>query len=112
MSRKISIIVSLLLVSVLLEIPVFATTGSGSAAASAVTVKAGDIVEVVYSIQGFEKVNALSVSFAVPAGLNTESAQWLIQGTIVDINVDKGQAVWTKADAVDMTQARLCLSCL
>lgn len=103
MSRKISIIVSLLLVSLLLAIPVFATTGSGSAAASAETVQAGDVVEVVYSIQGFEKVNALSVSFTVPAGLKLESAQWLIAGTIVDVNTDKGQAVWTKADAVDMT---------
>ena len=103
MNRKIAIFLSLLLVSVLLAIPVFATTGSSSAAASAEQVKAGDTVEVVYSIQGFEKVNALSVSFAVPAGMELESAQWLISGTIVDVNTSKGQAVWTKADAVDMT---------
>lgn len=105
MNRKITILLSLLLVSVLLALPVFATTGSGSAAASAETVKVGDTVEVVFSIGGFERLNALAVSFTVPEGLKVEKAQWLIQGTISDININKGQAVWTKADPVDLTES-------
>ncbi len=103
MNRKIVILLSLLLVSVLLALPVFATTGSGTAAASAETVKAGDTVEVVFSLEGFEQVNTLSMSFAVPEGLKLEKAQWLIAGTISDVNTNKGQAVWTKDAVVAMT---------
>ncbi len=105
MNRKITILISLLLVSVLLALPVFATTGSGFAAASVSTVEAGDTVEAVFYLKGFEKVNALSVSYKVPAGTELVSAQWLIQGTISDVNTTKAQAVWTKADPVDMTES-------
>lgn len=105
MNRKFKILLSLLLVSILLALPVSAATGSGSAAASAETVKVGDIVDVVFSIQGFERLNVLSVSFEVPEGLKLEKAQWLIQGTISDVNTTKGQAVWTKEEPVDMTES-------
>lgn len=105
MNRKITILLSLLLVSVLLAFPVLATTGSGSAAASAKTVAVGDTVEVTFSVQGFERLNALSVSFAVPDGLELKEAKWLMQGTISDVNTAKGQAVWTNAEPVDMTES-------
>ena len=104
MNRVIRLVLSILLVTLLLATPVFATTGSGNAAASAATVVAGDTVTVTFSVSGFEKVNTLSVSFNVPEGLKLEKAEWLIAGTISDVNTAKGQAVWTKDASVDMSQ--------
>lgn len=103
MNRVIRLVLSILLVTLLLATPVFATTGSGSAAASSANVAAGDTVTVVFSVSGFEAVNTLSVSYAVPEGLKLEKAEWLVAGTISDVNVSKGQAVWTKEESVDMS---------
>lgn len=103
MKKIMTIVLTVLLLTAVLNVSVFASTGGAEAAAGAAGAKPGDTVEVVLSLYGYSRVTGIGLSFAVPQGLELKDCQWLAEGTVEDWNAQKGQAVWASDAPVDMT---------
>lgn len=104
MKKTICTIMALLLMVMFLATPTLAAQGKVSLNAPKTCV-AGATIEVTVQLQGVAKADALGIAFAAGQGLKIQKAEWILDGTIQDVNLNKGQAVWTSAEAVNMNSA-------
>ena len=101
MKRIICVLTTILLLAAVMTMSVFATTGG--AAASEVAGQVGKNVEILVSVQGYEDVTSMSVSYKVPSGLRFVSAQWIPTGRLANVDTQKQRAVWTSDTSVNMS---------
>ena len=104
MKRFLVILASVLLLSAVLVTSAFATNAGGKIAASPTTATPGSTVEVIVSLYGFPQVSGVTMEYTVPAGLKLESAEWLLDGKLDDVDTNLKLAVWAPEDTANISE--------
>ena len=107
MKKTILFILAALVLVTMLAIPAMAADGTVSV--SPVTGKSGEIVTVTVSLAGFEQANTIGIDIQSP-GMELIGGEWLMEGTLASVDLNKNKAAWTKSGAYDLNRDVLKLS--
>lgn len=103
MKKYLLILLALMLVVAVTLVPAWALTGGITAGEA--TGAVGQIVTIDVKASGLSQVESLAISYSVPQGLTLEDAQWLLSGSMMDVDLKNHRAVWAPSGgSKDLTE--------